>query len=239
MMARKKLKEAFGATDSESTLSIRSNRSDEGILAVTNAVLQNIFGLSDETRSRILKLIRNQGDFQTLKQTMRQMPGVAYRRLNDVINMTRQSTSDVGAAQDAEQSGEDTDSEEFNPTPGEFDTGQERESHFNEKMTFTGYLLKELYYDEEDLRDPQKKQEIQRLMRASDQQAPQLVQRANNEEKRNARTQISQAKDPRQAQLMRKRQQLVQQIAQIDQQLRSPLNTNTNQTTPATQQPTL
>jgi hypothetical protein len=207
----------------------RTSRSDEGILSLTNAVLNDVFGLNDETKSRILKIIRNQGQWQDLKLAIRQMPGVAHRRLNDVINMARQATTDVEAARDAEEHGE----EGFNRQhePGEFDT--EGHGHrgrpsggkfeFEEvregKVSFAGYLLNELTYDDEDLRDPQKKQDIMRMMRANDAQAEQLKNRAEREQKQSNRQEVTQETDPQRKTLIRKRNQLRQQLAAVEQQL--------------------
>ena len=205
----------------------RTSRSDEGILSLTNAVFQHILGLNDETRSRMLKIIRNQGQWQDLKVSIRQLSGVAHRRLNDVINMAQDANPTTRPENDTAELG-------FNPRhePGEFDHeghGHEREGRFefeetreSKKMTFAGYLLNEVTYDEEDLRDPQKRQDIMRLMRAGDTQAAQLVNRANREQKQERRSEIAQEKDPQRSQLMRKRQGLLQQIARIDQQLEAP-----------------
>lgn len=207
----------------------RTSRSDEGILSLTNAVLNDIFGLNDETKSRVLKIIRNQGQWQDLKLAIRQMPGVAHRRLNDVINMARQATTDVEAARDAEEHGEAGFHREHEP--GEFDTelhghrsrGGTRfefeEVRENEKVSFAGYLLKELQYDDEDLRDPQKKQEIMRMMRANDAQAEQLKNRAERQQKQDSRKEVAQEQDPQRANLIRKRNQLRQQLANVEQQL--------------------
>lgn len=206
----------------------RTSRSDEGILSLTNAVLNDVFGLNDETKSRILKIIRNQGQWQDLKLSIRQMPGVAHRRLNDVINMSRQATTDIEAARDAEEHGEVGFNREHEP--GEFDTelhghrGRagskfEFEEVRENKTSFAGYLLNELTYDEEDLRDPQQKQDIMRMMRASDSQAEQLKNRAEREQKQERRQEVAKEQDPQRAQLLRKRQNLMQQINRIDQQL--------------------
>ena len=207
----------------------RTSRSDEGILSLTNSVLNDIFGLNDETKSRILKIIRNQGQWQDLKLAIRQMPGVAHRRLNDVINMARQATTDVEAARDAEEHGEIGFNREHEP--GQFDTelhGQRGRPEGNKfefeevresKMSFAGYLLNELTYDDEDLRDPQKKQDIMRMMRANDAQAEQLKNRAEREQKQSNRQEVTQETDPQRKTLIRKRNQLRQQLAAVEQQL--------------------
>lgn len=208
----------------------RTSRSDEGILSLTNSVLQHILGLNDETRSRILKIVRNQGQWQDLKVAVRSLSGVAHRRLNDVVNMAQDAnpaTSPEGETEFERESGFNKEHE-----PGHYDTefhGHSGErtapgtryefEEVRETMTFAGYLLNELQYDEDDLRDPQKKQEIMRMMRANDAQAKQLQDRAERENKQDRRQEVAQEQDPQRAQLLRKRQNLQQQIARIDQQL--------------------
>jgi hypothetical protein len=208
----------------------RTSRSDEGILALTNSVLHDILGLRDETRSLILKIIRNQGQWQDLKIAVRQMPGVAHRRLNDVINMSRQTVGvDREDGFDDEEDGtEDELGDKFgtremdvrreDPAKYEF---QERRMRENKKVTFAGYLLNEVTYDETDLRDPAKQRDIQRLMRAGDDQAQQLIDRANRDQGQADRREVTQEQDPQRAQLMRRKQNLLKQVAEIDQQLSS------------------
>ncbi|MHA2404570.1 MAG: hypothetical protein ACXADH_16340 [Candidatus Kariarchaeaceae archaeon] len=208
----------------------RTSRSDEGILALTNSVLHDILGLRDETRSLILKIIRNQGQWQDLKIAVRQMPGVAHRRLNDVINMSRQTVGvDREDGFDDEEDGtEDELGDKFgtremdvrkeDPVKYEF---QERRMRENKKVTFAGYLLNEVTYDETDLRDPAKQRDIQRLMRAGDDQAQQLIDRANRDQGQADRREVTQEQDPQRAQLMRRKQNLLKQVAEIDQQLSS------------------
>jgi hypothetical protein len=208
----------------------RTSRSDEGILALTNSVLHDILGLRDETRSLILKIIRNQGQWQDLKIAVRQMPGVAHRRLNDVINMSRQTVGvDREDGFDDEEDGtEDELGDKFgtremdvrreDPMKYEF---QERRMRENKKVTFAGYLLNEVTYDETDLRDPAKQRDIQRLMRAGDDQAQQLIDRANRDQGQADRREVTQEQDPQRAQLMRRKQNLLKQVAEIDQQLSS------------------
>ncbi len=86
-------------------------------------------------------------------------------------------------------------------------------------MTFAGYLLTELQYSDEDLRDPAKKQEIMRMMRAGPGQAEQLIARGEKDQKSNNRQAIQQEKDPRRAGLIRKKQGLQRQIMMINQEL--------------------
>lgn len=133
----------------------RSSRSDQGIVALATAVLKSIFGLSDETSARVMKLVHNQGQFQDLKNNIRMMSGVAHRRLNDVIDMADQRA-------ELDPSGEEVDDQ---------DTGWE---YGTEAVTFAGFLLNELQYTDADLRDPAKKQQIMRMMRADDSTAQQL-----------------------------------------------------------------
>ncbi len=201
----------------------RTSRSDEGILELTNAVFKDIFALNDETTSRIIRIIRNQGQWFDLKNSVRTLSGVAHRRLNDVINMARQATTDVLADEVPDENGE----QEFSDH-GEFDRdGVENGMDQNERpayenMTFVGYLINELQYTDQDLRDPAKKSEIMRMMRAGDGQAQQLVNRGEKEQKQDQRQEIQQETDPKKAGLRRKRLALQRQIAQIDQQLEEP-----------------
>ena len=206
------------------TRTSRTSRSDEGILELTNAVFKDIFDLSDETTSRIIRIIRNQGQWFDLKNSVRTLSGVAHRRLNDVINMARSAPTDVQA--DApDENGE----QEFSDN-GEFDRdddfGNDRidnnERPAYENMTFVGYLINELQYTDDDLRDPAKKSEIMRMMRAGDNQAQQLVTRGEKEQKQDQRQEIQQEKDPQKAGLRRRRLALQRQLAQIDQQLEEP-----------------
>ena len=194
----------------------RTSRSDEGIMALANSVFKNIFGLTDETSARMMKIIRNQGQFQDLKNTVRTMSGVAHRRLNDVINMAQQKEQDVDPESDDFLDGEDA---RFQPD-ADIDRGDDWEfGRTNEAMSFAGYLLTELQYSDEDLRDPQKRQEIMRMMRAGDAQADQLKTRGERDQKQDQRQAIQQEKDPRRSTLLRKRQQLQRQILMINKEL--------------------
>ncbi len=220
----KKLREFTGNADigNDTAGGSRTSRSDEGVLALTNSVFQHVLGLNDETRSRMLKIIRNQGQWQDLKLSLRQLSGVAYRRLNDVINMA--ADANPSTAPEDEREG-------FNPQhePNEYDheghghtdraLKQEFEEYQEGKTSFAGFLLNELTYDEEDLRDPEQKQDIMRMMRASDDQAQQLAKKGNREQKQDQRQEITQEKDPQKSQLLRKKQTLLRQVAMIDAQL--------------------
>ena len=201
----------------------RTTRSDEGILSLTNAVFTDIFGLSEETTSRILKIIRNQGQWQDLKISIRQMSGVSHRRLNDVINMAQQNKKlSLDPEIDADNKENDLEHpEEYNMDPEwRHHTEQTDGERLNASFTFAGYLLnEELQYTSADLRDPGKKQEIMRLMRADDNQANQLQQRAEREQKQIRRKQIAQEQDPRRANLMRQKQRLQQQLQRIEAEL--------------------
>lgn len=194
-------------------MKLRTSRSDEGILALANSVFKNIFGLTDETTSRMIRIIKNQGQFQDLKISVRTLSGVAHRRLNDVINMAQQKTHDVDVT-DEFVDGERVDVDQEDETWGVDET--------NEAMTFAGYLLNELQYSDEDLRDPIKRQEIMRMMRAGDAQAAQLKTRGERDQKQDLRQEIQQERDPQKVNLMRKRQQLQRQIAMINKELGEP-----------------
>ncbi|KKL91276.1 hypothetical protein LCGC14_1896320 [marine sediment metagenome] len=197
----------------------RTSRSDEGVLALIDAVFKDIFGLNDETASRIMKMIKNQGQWQDLKVSVRTLSGVAYRRLNDVINMAQQRDG-IG---DTEEFSDDFDQEpDKDPEQASWEQTNWDNDRVREGMSFVGYLLAELQYSDADLRDPQKKQEITRLMRAGPAQADQLITRAEKDQSRNLRQAVQQETDPQRINLQRKKQQLQKQIAQIDQQLGEP-----------------
>lgn len=202
--------------------SSRTSRSDEGIINLANSVFKEIFGLDPETTSRIMRIIRSQGEWLTLKQTVRNMSGVAHRRLNDVITMA-QKNGEVPDELDGEQelNGEmDSFDHNHNQEQERPAFGEERQPY--EGMTFAGYLLNELQYSDEDLRDPEKTQDIMRMMRASDNQAKQLINRGEKDQKQAQRDEIQQETDPQKAGLRRKKLALQRQIAQIDQQLAAP-----------------
>lgn len=199
----------------------RTSRSDEGVLALIDAVFKDIFGLNDETASRIMKMIKNQGQWQDLKVSVRSLTGVAYRRLNDVINMARQKAG----YDDDDEEGSEFDDEESPEFSNDYQDGPEpswEAERAQEGMSFIGYLLAELQYSDADLRDPQKKQEITRLMRAGPAQADQLITRAEKDQSRNLRQAVQQETDPQRINLQRKKQQLQKQIAMIDQKLGEP-----------------
>ncbi len=206
----------------------RSSRSDEGIIALTDAVFKDVFGLNDETISRIRRMIRNQGQWQDLKIAVRTMSGVAHRRLNDVVSMAQKragvDTGDTGEDDFGDDFGHDDhdDHVDFDHAEhghqdhehGQFDRGM-REN----KMTFIGYLLTELQYSDDDLRDPAMKNDIMRMMRSNDAQAQQLVNRGERDQKRDQRLEVQQETDPKRASLQRRRQTLQRQIAAIDEEL--------------------
>jgi len=182
----------------------RTSRSDEGIIALTDAVFKDVFGLNDETISRMRRMIRNQGQWQDLKIAIRTMRGVAHRRLNDVINMAQQRAgTDMGddfGDESGDEFGDESRDESRDDLGAEFDRAkhdhqEDRSGQFDRgmrenKMTFIGYLLTELQYSDEDLRDPAKKQEIMRMMRSGDAEAEQLVTRSDRNKKREQRMEI-------------------------------------------------
>lgn len=200
----------------------RTSRSDEGVLALVDSVFKDIFGLKDETASRMLKIIKNQGEWQTLKVSVRTLSGVAYRRLNDVINMAQQR--DGLGDEDRDEFGNEFDDQEpeVDPERASWEQTNWDNDRVREGMSFVGYLLAELQYSDVDLRDPEKKQEITRLMRAGDRQADQLITRAEKGQHQAQRQDIQQETDPRRISLQRKKQQLQKQIVAIDQQLGEP-----------------
>jgi len=205
--------------------SSRTSRSDEGILALTDSVFKDIFGLEPETVDRIKKIIRNQGQWQDLKIAVRTMSGVAHRRLNDVINMAQQRRTDSVDSDeyDGDEHG-DNDNEEFmgandRPEFGAQERDYESDRGMRENLTFTNYLLAELQYSDQDLRDPAKKQDIMRLMRAGDGQAQQLVNRGEREQKRERRLEVTQETDPRRASLRRRKLSLQKQMLKLDKEL--------------------
>ena len=195
----------------------RTSRSDAGIRALANSIFKNILGLNDETASRLLKIIRNQGQWQDLMVNVRTLSGIAHRRLNDVINMAQDKDMDIDPSDEFydENGAEDEDGVEDIASPWGDDMPAEA-------MTFAGFLLTELQYTDQDLRDPMRKQEILRIIRAGDDQAAQLKTRGERDQKQDQRQEIQQEKDPQRINLLRTRQQLQRRIAQINQKLGEP-----------------
>jgi len=191
----------------------RTSRSDEGILALTNSVFKHIFGLSDETTSRMVKIVKNQGQWQDLKISVRTLSGVAHRRLNDVVNMAQQKHGDEDEPETDDLNLGDLDNLDDTEQPADWEFDQ------RESMTFAGYLLTELQYSDEDLRDPQRRSEIMRMMRAGDTQAEQLKKRGERDQSQDQRLEIQQETDPQRTTLLRKRQQLQKQIFLINKEL--------------------
>lgn len=198
------------------SLDSRYNRSDAGIMALTHAVLVDIFGLSDDTSQRVIKIIRNQGELQNLKQNLRGLSGMTYRRLNHVIDLVREERhTPEEYIDDIESSEEDGFQSRFVDSVDDVDVVRA------ESLSFVGYLLNELQYDVDDLRDPEKRQEITRLMRSPDSQAASLAQKAARQQKQEQRQAIQKETDPKRAALQRKKMNLQKQLQQIDQQLAS------------------
>ena len=114
----------------------RTSRSDEGILALTNSVFKHIFGLTDETTSRMTKIIRNQGQWQDLKISVRTLSGVAHRRLNDVVNMAQEKRGDEDEPETDDLNLDDLDDTEQQPPaePAEIDPIQYNKDGFAGKF---------------------------------------------------------------------------------------------------------
>ena len=212
--------------------SIRYSRSDKGTTALAKSIFQDILGLNASTSERLFSIIKNQGQLQDMKLAIRTMSGVSHRRLNDIIDrMDRLDTdparTSAGIDDDHDHDHDDHDDHDHEMIDRETALDQE-EAPVRE--SFASYLLSELQYDDEDLRDPEKKQEIMRLMRAGDAQADQLVKRGTQKQKQDARQEIQQETDPRKSNLRRKRQRLTKQITMIDKDLGDKTETDTEPT---------
>lgn len=181
--------------------SSRTSRSDAGIISLTRSLLHDVMGLDNETISKMMKIIRSQGQLQDLKVNLRSLNAVAYKRLNQVIDMIEK------------------DRKETREQKGEKEAPKDEKEQKDMKESFLGYLLNELQFDADTLRDPDKKQDIMRLARASDTQADAMTQRMERDKKREVRQDVQQEKDPRRAQLKRKKMALLNQIEKIDDQL--------------------
>lgn len=179
----------------------RMSRSDSGVIALTRAVMGDVLGLDNETISKVMKLIRSQGQLSNLKVNLRGLNAVAYKRLNQVIDLIEKDREE-----DREQKGEE-------PTEDEPEKKEMKES-------FVGYLLNELQFDADSIRnDPETKQDVMRLARASDSQARTMTDKMQREKTRNMRTDMQQEQDPQRAALKRKKLALQNQIDKINQQL--------------------
>ncbi len=175
--------------------SSRKSRSDAGILALTKAVLQNVMGLSPQTAGKVMKLIRNSGQLQDLKQNMRGMNSMAYRRLNQVVDVVIKDAQkkNKGGKQDDEKAAQ--------------------KKAVNE--SFINYLLNELQLDSEAIRtDPKAKQDAIKLTRANDSQAASLEKRMQREKIQSDRRAIADEQDP-------KKKQQRRQISQREKQLQN------------------
>lgn len=189
----------------------RFSRSDKGILNLTKSIFTELLGLSPDTSLKLFRIIRSQGEYQDMKNSIRGMSAVSHRRLNDAIAMHKQLDEPI----QHDRGGED-DLDEPSVSDAEVDFDDESN---NVKESFGVFLLRELQYTADDLRDPQKKQEIMRLMRAGDAQAEQMIKRSQREQKQSQRQDVAQEQDPQRVSLMRKKLNLQKQIQQIDKQL--------------------
>ncbi len=173
--------------------SSRKSRSDAGILALTKAVLQNVMGLSPQTAGKVMKLIRNSGQLQDLKQNMRGMNSMAYRRLNQVVDVVIKDAQkkNKGGKKDEEKAAQ--------------------KKAVNE--SFINYLLNELQMDSEAIRqDPEQKRDAIKLTRANDSQAASLEKRMGREKLQRDRKSIADETDPKKKaqrrQIMQREKQL-------------------------------
>jgi len=176
----------------------RTSRSDAGVLALTRSIMTEVFGLSGATAGKLMKVIRSAGEYQTLKQSLRSMDSVAYRRINQVIEMLEKAEKDTEA--DDEFADEEGNKENNN--------GEEMKTE-----SFLGYLLNELQIDADRISsDPEVKQDVMRLARASGSQAEQMQKRMQRDKMRNTRQAIQQEEDPQKQQIRRRIMNLEQQL---------------------------
>lgn len=185
--------------------SSRRSRSDAGVLALTKALMKDVFGLNDDTISKVVKVIRNSGQLQDLKVSMRSINSVAYKRLNQVIDTIEEDKKKKDEPADRNEASDKKDSAKKKEQVAE---------------SFLGYLLNELQIDAERLRtDPETKQDVMRLARASDSQAQAMTQRMQRDKMRRDREAIQKADNPQKAQLLRKKMALQRQIEKLDDQI--------------------
>lgn len=185
--------------------SSRRSRSDAGVLALTKALMKDVFGLNDDTISKVVKVIRNSGQLQDLKVSMRSINSVAYKRLNQVIDTIEEDKKKKDEPADRNEASDKKDSAKKKEQVAE---------------SFLGYLLNELQIDAEKLRtDPETKQDVMRLARASDSQAQAMTQRMQRDKMRRDREAIQKADNPQKAQLLRKKMALQRQIEKLDDQI--------------------
>lgn len=171
--------------------SSRKSRSDQGILALSRALLQNVMGLNAQTAAKVMKLIRNSGQLQDLKVNMRTMNSMAYRRLNQVIDVVIKDKQKKG--KDGKQEADQNDQ-----------NGQKAEQKKAVNETFLEYLLTEVTLDSEAIRtDPEAKQDAIRLTRANDSQAMSIEKRMRREKIQKDRKDLASEEDPRKKALRR------------------------------------
>ena len=177
--------------------SSRKSRSDAGILSLSRALLQNVMGLNAQTTAKVMKLIRNSGQLQDLKQNMRGMNSMAYRRINQVVDVV---------IKDAQKKNKG----------GKKEGNQDEEKAAQKKAvneSFINYLLSEIQMDSETIRtDPQAKKDAIKLTRANDAQAVSLEKRMGREKLQRDRKSIADESDPKKKaqrrQIMQREKQL-------------------------------
>ena len=166
----------------------RKTRSDPGILALVRALMQEVLGLNADTTSKIMRIIRSSGQLQDMKQNMRSLNALAYRRLNHAIDIIEK------------QEKRETKKEEADEKNNNSKVAKKEEV----KESFINYLLNELQLDTGDIAtDPEVKQDALRLTRANPQQAASLEKRMRREKMQKDRKELQAEEDPRKKALRR------------------------------------
>ena len=166
-------------------------------------------GLSPQTVGKIIKVIRSSGQLQDMKQNMRSMNAVAYRRLNHALDIVAKDKTRKGKNEEEHGTGKPQKGEE-----GQVENKKvARKKAVNE--SFINYLLNELQMDSEAIRtDPEAKRDAIKLTRANDAQAVSLEKRMGREKVQKDRRMIADEQDP-------KKKQQLRQISQREKQLQA------------------
>lgn len=124
------------------------SRSDKAIKEFTKRFFKEILGLSDDTSDRIMKIIREKGELNTVRQHVRGLSGEVFTRIH----------KDIARAEK-----DDDEKEELKS-----DTGEHKEKEEMKESIISGSFLQYFLSEEmdnsvtmdvkpEDLRDPEKR----------------------------------------------------------------------------------
>ena len=189
--------------------SSRKSRSDPGILALVRALLQEVLGLSPDTTGKIMRIIRSSGQLQDMKQNMRSLNALAYRRLNHAIDIIVKDEKRADKYEDEHDTGKKK--KDDKPQTAAQKRAEKKAAFVKE--SFVNYLLTELQLDTSQIQsDDDIRQDIIKLTRANPQQAASLEKRMTREKMQRDRRTIQGEQDPKRKAQMR---QIVQREKQL------------------------